>query len=183
MRRLRSWPAGELPAGRAHVVDDLERLVIADYDYSPLGEVDDDVLLLEWDVAVDPYDLNLFEARALAAPDRVRVLAYRLHAHRPGWVWAHRRIRRDGQGERFVNRADLTCHLPAWGCIYLPRALVRAFLAAPAPARGRDPRLPPQAPYDDVRLTDQTFGIWHHFHQAGPPVPIDWALSAVHLHT
>lgn len=47
MRWLRSWPARQ-PYGRPHVVDRLERLVIDDYDYTPLGEIDDDAIIIEW---------------------------------------------------------------------------------------------------------------------------------------
>jgi len=174
MRWLRSWPA-VVPAGRAHVDDELPRLVLADYDYTPLGQVDDDVLLLEWDMHLDPQGMTRFAAHAAAEPGRVHVAPYLLAAHRATPTWAHRRLAGSPAGEH-------ECDLFGFGATYLPRHLVERFLAAPAPERGRDPRLPPEAPYHDVRFTDQTFSIWHAFRGGAPRPRLWWDVRPDHLH-
>ena len=69
MRLLRSWPA-EVPDGRAHVVDGMDRLVIKDFRYDPwLNDVIDSVLLTEWDIAVGRDELLRFMHHAKAFPD------------------------------------------------------------------------------------------------------------------
>ena len=114
MRWIRSWPA-EPPAGRPQVVDDLARLVMTGYDYAGLAGLDDDVALVEWDVAIDPYDAQRFEWRCQSDPRQVRVAAYRL-ADAAGLRWAHRRlVQRNRQPggwewvERWVEPTDRDC--------------------------------------------------------------------------
>jgi hypothetical protein len=182
MRLIRSFPA-TIPPGRAYVVDQMERFIMTDYDYSGLGALDDDVLLLEWDMAVSREDLTRFQTTIARYPDEPLVAPYRLYraqgAVEP--VWAHRLID-DTTGEE----AWLWDGLPladyiGFGMVYLPRMLIRAFLAAPAPARGRSPYLPPEAGYSDMRLTDQTFSIWLR-HTQGVRTMVDWRVRPVHLH-
>jgi hypothetical protein len=79
MRLLRSWPS-RIPEGRSYVVDDIERLVIDNHSYGPLSAVDDDVLLLEWDIAIGQEDLRHFADHAAKDPDRVLVAPYRIYA-------------------------------------------------------------------------------------------------------
>ena len=184
MRWLRSWPANP-PAGRAHVVDDMERLVIDNYDYTPLGSIDDDVCLLEWDMALSPGDMQSFALHAIESRNSVQVAPYPLYHVAPfrsmgGGVWAHRRVWR--HSETWVETGTPDCDYAAFGCIYLPRDAVRAFLASEAPARGRDPRLPADAEYSDRRFTDQTFSVWHHWHAKRGPIPVHWDVRPVHLH-
>lgn len=183
MRWLRSWPA-QVPTGRAHVVDQLPRLVISGYDYGALASVDDDVLLLEWDMACSIEDQATFEDHAAAEPARVQVAPYRLYTDRPDPVWAHRVLTGDGpKDEAWITEGRTECDLPGFGMIYLPRAVVAAFLAAPASARGRDPRLDPGRSSADARFTCQTFGIWHAFRWDGPPIRVWWDIRPIHLHT
>jgi DNA-binding transcriptional LysR family regulator len=171
VRLLRSWPE-IVPTGRAHVVDDIDRLVIRDYDYrTALGAVDDDILLVEWDLAVDKDDLTRFATRAAAEPARVRVAPYRLYHYssgrdRPAPIWVHRRYIGDPQTGRLVHvgEGDPTCHLWGLGLTYLPRAVVRAYLdARPEP------------------ITDGHLSGWHYQH-VERDVPIDWDVRPVHLH-
>lgn len=187
MRWVRSWPAGDVPPGRAHVVDELPRLVIADYDYTPLGALDDDVCLIEWDMALSLEDRLAFERSVSIAPAHVLVAPYRLYLlGQP--VWAHRRVFSNYR-TRWVMTGETHCELFSFGLIYLPRALVRAFLAAPAPERGRWPDVKP-GDYTDSRFTDQTFSTWHlfrsskeHYHELlAPRVRIAWHVNPVHLH-
>lgn len=141
-----------------------------DHDYRCLDAIDDDVLLLEWDIAVGREDLAEFAARAAAAPDRVLVAPYRLYffaseRERPP-VWAHRRY--EGTPEtgslRHATPADETCHLWGLGMTYLPRAVVRRFLDA-WPGH-----------FSDVSLSG-----WH-YRNVEQDVPITWDIRPVHLH-
>lgn len=171
MQLLRSWPE-QVPPGRAHVVDDVPRLLMRDYDYrAPLAEVDDDVLLIEWDLAIGKEDLAEFARRAKAAPERVLVAPYRLYHYssdrdRPAPIWAHRRY--EGTPEagtlRHVTEADQTCHLWGLGLTYLPRHVIAAFVAAWGGT-----------------LTDGALSGWHYRNVAGD-VPITWDIRPVHLH-
>jgi hypothetical protein len=74
MKLVRSWPA-EIPEGRAYVVDDIPKFIMGNegerqFDYRGLVDLDDDVVLIEWDIAVGGEQLALFMERAKAEPDR-----------------------------------------------------------------------------------------------------------------
>lgn len=142
-----------------------------DYDYrEPLAAVDDDVLLIEWDLAVGREDLIRFADRAQAAPTRVLVAPYRLYAYASGRdrppVWAHRRYEGTPETGRLrpVGEDDETCHLWGLGLTYLPRWIVRRYLAEQA-----------------YPLTDGHLSGWHYRH-IDPEVPITWDVRPVHLH-
>jgi hypothetical protein len=164
VRLLRSWPV-KIPDGRSFVVDQTTKLVIDGYDYSPLGDVDDDVVLLEWDVAVDQEGLQRFVAAAAEDLGRVIVAPYRLFVATqsgrplPKPVWCHRRA--DG---RHVHTGEPTCAMFGLGMVYLPRRLVAAFL-------------------EDWRghFSDAAFSGWHRRHVAAE-VPITWDIRPAHLH-
>ena len=173
MRLIRSWP-GRIPDGRAHVVDDIERLVIDRHDYKPLAAIDDDVLLLEWDIAVGQEDLRHFAAHAAQDPDRVLVAPYRIYAdayNLPADIWAHRRW--DGTGVGTVNPAgaapvdtgDPACNLFGLGMVYLPRRVHRQFAAISWASH----------------FGDTSFSMWHYEHVTHD-VPICWDVHPVHLH-
>lgn len=161
---LRSWPAKVQP-GRPHVVDNLPRLIMTGYDYAPLATVEDDVLLLEWDIAVTREELIRFAEQALECPDEVLCAPYRLYVstqsdrplREPVWVNRHA----DG---RHVDTGDPTCAFFGLGMTYLPRGLVRAFHAQ-----------------NDGQFTDMSFSAWHH-ENVRPTVPIAWDARPVHLH-
>jgi hypothetical protein len=173
MRLIRSWP-DRVPPGRAHVVDDIEHLVIDHHDYAALREVDDDVLLLEWDIAVGQEDLVEFARTAAATPGRVLVAPYRIYADvygLPHDVWAHRTWDGTGSGTVVpvgaapVATGSPVCQLFGLGMVYLPRALVRQFL----------PDHPPG------HFGDVEFSMWHYQHAPDPDVPIAWGVRPVHL--
>jgi hypothetical protein len=172
MRLLRSWPA-RIPEGRAHVVDTIERLTIDNHHYGPLAEVDDDCLVLEWDMAVGQEDLRQFAARARRDPRRVLVAPYRIYADTYGLpcdIWAHRTWNGDGMGT-VIPRGALpvrdgapTCNLFGLGMVYLPRDLVRGFFAATFAGH----------------FGDKEFSMWHYQH-VDREVPITWEVRPVHL--
>lgn len=180
MRLIRSWPAA-LPEGRSHVQDGVERLVMDGYDYTALGDYDDDILLLEWDIAVGREDLHRFATDASRRPGRVLVAPYRLYPE-PGGVleqkWRHRldehgsiwvHLRYDGLWLEPVDTGEPYCQNFGFGMIYLPRGLVRGYLDM----AGR---------YEKMRrLSDSSFSMWH-YHHVQPDVPICWDVRPVHLH-
>ena len=76
MKILRSFPEpGKIPPGRAYVADDLEKLYTplgagGRADFSALRGLADDVILVEWDVAVDRADMARFARLAGAGTGR-----------------------------------------------------------------------------------------------------------------
>jgi hypothetical protein len=166
VRLIRSWPA-TVPEGRSYVQDDLPRLAMDGHDYRCLADVADDILLLEWDIAVGKEDLRAFANMAQSEPDRVLVAPYRLYDTRPPGQWAHRRY--EGTPEtghlRHVTPDDRTCHLWGLGMTYLPRVFVEAYMSA-NPAG---------------HVSDGTLSGWHH-RNVSEDVPIAWHVRPVHLH-
>lgn len=162
MKLLRSWPF-RIPQYRAHVVDGIQHLVIDRFDYRNLDLVDDDVLLIEWDLAVSREDLAEFADRCRKAPECVLVAPYLLY-NPDGPVWAHRRYREAPEPD-YVYENEPICHLFGFGLTYLPRDLVKAFLET-------QPRT----------FTDTSFSEWHHANVEHPEVPIAWDIRPIHLH-
>jgi hypothetical protein len=166
VKLLRSWPA-VVPANtkRAHVVDPIPRLYLDDYDLSPMAEVDDDIVLLEWDIAVDRTALEMFVARASDGPDKVIVAPYRLYettvrSHRlKKPVWCHRRS--DGS---HVDTGEKWCSYFGFGLIYFPREVVKAFRAD-----------------WQGHFSDGSFSGWHR-NNVSEHVEIVWDAPAAHLH-
>lgn len=142
---------------------------MVDHDYCVLDTVDDDVILLEWDMAVGQEELTGFIDRVRANRDAVLVAPYRLyeaHSGRPAKPqWAHRRYVHNAMFTEFISPGDEYCHLFGLGMAYLPRALVRKFL-------------------DEWsgHFNDVTFSAWHHRTAAEPNVHIDWSARPTHVH-
>ena len=168
MRLIRSWPSRP-PEGRARVEDSIERLVMEDYDYRILGDVGDDVLLLEWDIAVGRDELLRFASRAQETPGRVLVAPYPIYRSTIGLhdigqpVWPYRRYSTGERTTRFVQPTDSHCHLFALGMTYLPAEVVKKFLAD----------------YPG-HFSDVSFSGWH-YRNIEQEVPIAWDCAAVHL--
>src|SRR6478735_9107366 len=78
MKTIRSWPA-VIPPGRNYVVDNLPKFLMGDYSYRGLGDLDDDVLLIEWDMAIGKEDLDRFLGHIGDDPSRVVVAPYRVY--------------------------------------------------------------------------------------------------------
>jgi len=161
-----------MPERLGYVVDDVERLVI-DHDYRPLGDIDDDVLLLEWDIAVSKEDLVQFAATARRWwRESVIVAPYRIYYEHmlSEPVWAHRSW--DGEPKGMANPVGAvpvgtgqpTCNLFGLGMVYLPAKLVRAFIDAKW----------------SNKFGDVEFSMWHYLHVT-QDVPICWDVHPVHL--
>lgn len=171
MRLIRSWPAN-IPEDRAYVVDGIERLIMTDFDYRVLADIDDDLILIEWDIAVTLEGLETFIARAKADPDQIRVAPYKLYPGtyrlRQGAIWCHR-VRDPGTRRFAKGPEDAVCQMFGFGLIYLPRPLVLAYL-----------KYIENQP--NAKFTDSTFSRWHMRHGRNKDVPIDWDVPLVHLH-
>jgi hypothetical protein len=172
MKLLRSWPR-TIPDNRSYVVDDIERLVIDNHHYGPLADIDDDVLLLEWDIACGQEELLQFASHARINPDQVLVAPYRIYAdtyHLPCDIWAHRTWNGDGAGTVIPHGAQpvrdgaATCNLFGLGMAYLPRAIHRTFASVAWSSQ----------------FGDTQFSMWHYQHVA-QDVPIAWEVRPVHL--
>jgi hypothetical protein len=171
MRLVRSWPA-QIPEGRAYVVDGIERLVMGgdtpNYDYRCLTELDDDVALIEWDIAVGNDQLARFMARAAAEPDRVRVAPYLLYrSSDPRMPFYVHRIREAGSRRWVLGPEDTHCQMFGFGLTYLPRQMIVDFVASLK---------------DGEMFSDTTFSRWHMRHAEHPNVAIDWDCHCTHLH-
>ncbi len=176
MKLVRSWPE-TIPEGRSYVVDDIPRFVMGkdgdrQYDYRHLLDLDDDVVLIEWDIAIGAEQLTAFMQRAKAEPDRIRVAPYTLYRKRaregrqqiPFYV---HRVRTHAARCWVRGPQDTHCQMFGFGLIYLPRKLIERFVAQMDPAS---------------HFGDSEFSRWHMRNVTPNDVPIDWDLPAVHLH-
>lgn len=145
------------------------------YDYAVLADVGDDVLLIEWDLAVGAEELVAFARRAVAEPDRVLFAPYRLYpgcsikAPGVGPQWAAWRYRGNDQrngGLEQVQPGDLTAHVTGLGMVYLPEKLIRRYLAERDPSWG---------------FSDIAFCGWH-YRTIARDIALDWSARPVHLH-
>jgi hypothetical protein len=169
LKVIRSWPA-VVPEGRNYVVDTLPRFVMDDYSYRGLGDYADDVLLIEWDMAIGKEDLDRLIDHVSEAPGRVLVTPYRVYQQTerpemlPRPVWVHRRYNEGEQSMRHVDEGEPTCHLWGLGVTYLPRQVIRSFLAAwPG------------------HFNDAAVSGWH-YKNIEKETRIAWDVRPVHLH-
>jgi hypothetical protein len=175
VRLIRSWPA-TIPEGRSYVVDDIERFVMGadghQFDYRGLVDYHDDIVLLEWDIAVGGEQLRTFIERAKAEPDRVRVAPYLLYrgGKREGApqvpFYCHR-VREPGCRTWVKGPADTYCNYFGFGMIYLPKTLIEQFVGEMS---------------ERSHFGDTEFSRWHLRRAKHRNVPIDWDCHAVHLH-
>lgn len=169
MKIIRSWPA-LIPPDRNYVTDTLPRFVMTDYSYRGLGDLDDDVLVIEWDMAIGQEDLTRMVAHTRDRPDEVTVAPYKLYQATanttvyPRPMWAMRRYN-DGEATmRYVDEFEPTCHLWGLGVTYLPRDVIRGFLDA----------------YPG-HFSDTSISGWH-YRNIQRETRIAWDVRPVHLH-
>ncbi|MDF1603393.1 hypothetical protein [Nocardioides sp. YIM 152315] len=171
MKIVRTWPR-EVPANRGHVVDGLPRYVMGDYDYRAFFEdVADDVLIVEWDMAVGAEHLADMRDLIASEPDAVHAAPYRIYLVKRdlGPHWVMRRLNaedpEDVRNAPWVTEQDAHCHLFGFGVTYIPREVWRAYAAAEPHEMANDTR----------------FSKWHH-DNVRAEVPIPWHIRPVHLH-
>jgi hypothetical protein len=151
-------------------VDSLERLTIHSANYRPLAAIKDDVLIIEWDMAVGQADLVRFIGLCRAEPEVVRVAPYLLYGGAEP-VWAHRKWSGAGGNTpapgsaQPVHSGDPTCNLFGLGMTYLPRTVMRRYFADCYSAHA-----------GDVEIS-----MWH-YRNIAEEVPVAWDVLPVHLH-
>jgi hypothetical protein len=174
LRWFRSWPcAGDWAERkidqRPYVVDQLPKLIMSNYDYRTVGEFQtwpDDTpgfCMLEFDVALDPWQRHLFASIALMEPNEILVAPYRFHGSWSCWVG------NDGSGPtedsiQVEYDTEQRCDSFGFGCIYFPQKALQAFLAA----------------NQGATFTDSTFGKWYREHCGRARVC--WGVTPQHLH-
>lgn len=175
LRLVRSFPL-VVPPGRNYVVDDAPRLIMDRYSYRGLADLDDDIILVEWDIAVSREDLAVFAGRARRSSREVLVADYPLYRTPGGGApddqvfSCHRRYTPDGW-LRPCTPDDESCHLFGFGLSYLPRHVIAGFAQA-----WRD-----DLDAGTVRWEDTGFSGWVH-NTLQPEVPIVREVRPVHLH-
>lgn len=139
-----------------------------------LTELNDDVILLEWDMAIAHHDLHNFIAHARQAPHLVHVAPYVLYEtsldelHAP--VWAHRHMLNEMPLHlKWVDYGDSVCDLFSTGMIYIPRDIANRLSES-----------------DDLvtwhhNINDSKFAFWYYY-TIGEKVPIHWDVRPIHLH-
>ena len=176
MKLVRTYPPAEpeLMRSRNRVEDDTPRAFIQRYDNRSLLQFKDDLIILEWDIALSREDLFTF-AEVARGSDQVLAAPYRLYRESderlpPEGVWSPRVVTNPTSLDaRWVRPGDLTCDFFGFGCTYVPHKLIEAFCT--------------DKDYEtaDPRMTDANFSVWH-YRRVGTPVPILWAIRPVHLH-
>jgi len=171
VKLIRSWPLHP-PPGRARVEDDTTRLLNEGYEYRGLRDFDDDILHLDWDMAVSKEDLVSFAGKAKQRSDEVRVAPYLIYPDtRPGLpkpTWSCRKYTADDRSQlRYISDGEETCHLFGFGMVYLPRDLIIGFTDT-YPAGGR------------VLMDDNAFSTWHHA-EVKAETALDWDVKPIHL--
>lgn len=173
MKLVRSWPNNP-PKEHPQVIDDCERVYIDAVDYRPLADLNDDVIHLDWDVAVGRNELRAFAEKCIAEPDVVRTAPTMMYgsrfwrsegsASRPwngGWM-AHIQMpvgtRRMEYGEPYAN-------FFGFGLVYLPYWTLKEFVST---LQGNE------------HFRDQNFCRWY-YKETGEPVPVEWDTNAVHI--
>lgn len=176
VRLIRSWPE-QVPEGRSHVVDQLPRYVMGDYDYrgveSMLRPQDAGLAILEWDMAVHPDEMACFLERCRDEPDRTLVTPYKIWC-RTGenefleddqQFWCLRRYNDEAKTSmRFCNEGDEAAHLFGLGLTYIPREVLLDFLGA-----------------FPGHFSDGSFSAWH-YEYVEHETPIAWDVRPIHLH-
>jgi hypothetical protein len=162
----RSWPT-EVPEGRAYVVDSMDRLPMSDCNYRTVPLWPDDepgICLLEWDVALALPERERFAELALTHPDRVLVAPYTKPYHSGPHQQLHRMV-----DQTPIPEGQDFCHYFGFGCVYLPREMVREFeadyLKADRPRR---------------QFSDVTFSLWHL--KTYGRADVTWDVRPQHLH-
>lgn len=119
------------------------------------------ICLLEWDVALDLHDREVFVQEALNEPNKILVAPYW-----KSYGGALRLIHRQYPSMEPVEMEAPTTDLFGFGCVYLPNQMVQEFLA--------------QKAYRNSGFTDTTFSIWHRRHYG--PARLTWGVHPQHLH-
>lgn len=174
MRLVRSWPE-DMTGLEEHprVIDNCERFYMPSIDYSRLLDLDDSVLLLEWDVVVGKDELRAFAKKCLAEPDEVRVAPTRQYSTRQ---WRDQKrfnfneewfvYKRMNIGRKSLEYGEPFCNEFAFGLIYLPYWTIKGFMDQKVPG---------------TQFRDREFVMWFNKATNFHPVPVEWDTNAIHM--
>lgn len=164
----------KIPEGRNYVMDQLDRVIIDNYDMHFLTDLNDSVIMLEWDIAVAQHDLANFMSHCIAAPHVVHVAPYVLYPESleelSAPAWAHREMVNECPLQlRWIDYGESTCDIFSTGMVYLPRHICRRVAEA-----------------DDLvtwqhNTTDSKLSFWYYY-KIGEKVPVHWDVRPIHLH-
>jgi hypothetical protein len=157
-----------------HIVDSCERVLIPSIDYRPLLNVDDDVIHLDWDVAVGLIELRHFAKKCIANPEIVRVAPTMMYksrfwysegyATRP-WTTNWMVYVQDSVGKRVVYDGEPFANYFGFGMVYLPQWTIKEFA---------------ETLNSNEHFRDGNFCEWYFKRTNGQPVPVEWDTNAVH---
>lgn len=175
-------PGASPPRGIILDPGHFEPVFITDYNYYPLlAALDDDVTIIEWDMALGREDRETWAKHIANAPGLVQVAPYRQYYGwcKPDgeqWGYVHR------QHDRPVTADDPDCDYFGFGLTYIPLWVTRTLVAECndpdiAGKRGSHLGVVLTAKY----ITDVTFSAWHRA-ATGHRVPIRRDVRPVHLH-
>lgn len=175
----RSFPSqtdlATIPDRRPRVVDGLPILSMTRYDYKTVQELrslqtdngwpedEPGFCMLEWDVALDPWERHLFASIALQEPREILVAPYRFWNTWSCWI-GNNGGGPSEDGRPVKQNLDKYTDSFGLGCIYIPRAVLMEFL--------------PQM--DHFGFTDGTFGKW--YHEKYGSARVTWDVHPQHLH-
>lgn len=179
MRLVRSWPL-KPPDDHPRIFDNCDRVYIPTIDYSPLADLDDDLIHLDWDVAAGQHELRAFAERCLDEPERVRTaptMSYNTRQRRwqkgsetpSTWMVWH-----FNDGTRtLLEEGEPTCDLCAFGLIYLPSWTLKGFVKAlnEYPEKWGRSR----------HFGDINFCHWYRTVTAGQGIAVEWDINPVHM--
>ena len=160
VRILRSFPDDGGPPGRGHIIDGLERFLQPAFDYTGLKRYGEDIVLLEWDIAVSTLDLARFAA-SVQGRDWPAVAPF---LSRDGAHYLHWRV--EGQDQRPITQGEPDCDLFGFGMVYLPWHVIRDY---------------PDGYGGSSVLSDGSLPRWLQEAHGPRPVPVDWSVTVVHL--
>jgi hypothetical protein len=176
MKVVRSWPLNPPKTQKPHIIDDCERVYIKTVDYRPLADLNDDVIHLDWDVAVGMVELRNFAKKCLAEPNTVRVAPTMMYSSRywrdelpgdgRGWFTDWMVQVQMNVGTRPIKYGEPYGHFFSFGLVYLPKQILRDFV---------------NQLKDNEQFRDREFCQWFQKSTGGTSVPVEWATNAVHL--
>jgi hypothetical protein len=175
MKLIRSWP--QQPPTKNHhpyVVDNCNRVCIPTIDYSPLLDVGDDLIHLDWDVAVGKHEIQAFAKKCLAEPEDIRVAPVMMYGSRfykddglsPGrWQDKYMECVQMPVGKRPVQPGDPYCNYFSFSLIYFPYWTLKGFVDSLRPGE---------------QFRDGNFNEWYGRTTNWRPVPLEWDAHVVH---
>ena len=173
MHLLRLMPA-QIPTDRNYIVDSIDPYYMYNYDMRSLADINNDLILLEWDIAVAEHDLHNFICHVRDSPNQVHVAPYVLYPESLDElmtpVWAHRHMIREMPLQlKWIEYGDSVCDIFSTGMIYIPLDILKRISDSDNLITWHN------------NINDSKLAFWHH-HEIDKKVPVHWDVRPVHLH-